>query len=285
MCHGCNTLTTVSANRNTSRAANFATADGGMTWRRRRTRSEAVPAAPAFLVAGGAARYTVRRSRTLRGRNSVGRMPASQAGRRRFESGRPLSLQVRKKERRTSRAAPVPGLGAVCFGAHTGAHDRAEGGDDAPERERWARRVNRRRARRGAASQGYPRGVVPVGKFALDGAIFSSSSSSFSVRFFISLTSRVNRYCAAVRLPTEHDRRATTSRDSKPGRAIPPTCDHRPTDDAASAATRDVRRDPQSLGVTKASPPRYTMHDAPEGHSGASSLHASSIFVRCYRCG
>src|SRR5205807_4818643 len=27
----------------------------------------------------------------LRGRNSVGRMPASQAGRRRFESGRPLS--------------------------------------------------------------------------------------------------------------------------------------------------------------------------------------------------
>src|SRR5688500_11338472 len=43
-----------------------------------------------LLVGGDAARYTVTRSRTSRGRNSVGRMPASQAGRRRFESGRPL---------------------------------------------------------------------------------------------------------------------------------------------------------------------------------------------------
>src|SRR6185437_17085570 len=33
---------------------------------------------------------TLLRSRAVRGRNSVGRMPASQAGRRRFESGRPL---------------------------------------------------------------------------------------------------------------------------------------------------------------------------------------------------
>src|SRR5688572_2941195 len=43
-----------------------------------------------LLVAGVAERYTVKRSRTPGGRNSVGRMPASQAGRRRFESGRPL---------------------------------------------------------------------------------------------------------------------------------------------------------------------------------------------------
>jgi hypothetical protein len=54
-------------------------------------------AAPAFRVSGG--RMPLRRELfgaarccrlRARGRNSVGRMPASQAGRRRFESGRPL---------------------------------------------------------------------------------------------------------------------------------------------------------------------------------------------------
>src|SRR5690349_2910248 len=75
-----------------------------------------------LLVAGEAARYTVRRSCTNRGRNSVGRMPASQAGRRRFESGRPLLVYPHDVVR-LGQSAVISSITALCIGARFGAHE------------------------------------------------------------------------------------------------------------------------------------------------------------------
>src|SRR5688500_11411298 len=54
-----------------------------------------------------------------RGRNSVGRMPASQAGRRRFESGRPL-LKYREENHDLLKPSPPMGCGGFFVAAYAG---------------------------------------------------------------------------------------------------------------------------------------------------------------------
>ena len=57
-------------------------------------------------LSGNQAGATLLGRKTVRGRNSVGRMPASQAGRRRFESGRPLLEHRRNSNLRRPTGKP-----------------------------------------------------------------------------------------------------------------------------------------------------------------------------------